>query len=97
MKWQKYFLIVFTLITTATVAYLTYIYRSTGVPFYRHNEVYDIVRSDTLSTDDPSIKNYTEPFKKYSLIDEEELNFTYSDTFEFDIINQNNRSLIPKE
>lgn len=80
MKWQKYFLIAFSVFTAIVVAYLTYIYKTTGVPFYRHNETYRIVHSDTLPSNENMEKNYTEPFKKYSLIDEEELSFSHHDT-----------------
>lgn len=72
------------LVIVSTVIYLTYLYRSTGVPFYRHNETYRILQSDTLSQTPNSNenKNYTQPFKKYSLIgDEEELQLNYPDTF----------------
>lgn len=91
MHKQKYLLLAFSVITILVVAYLTYIYRSTGVPFYRHNEVYDILQSDTFPETDTQIRNYTVPFKKYSLIgDEDELNFSYTDTMDFPSLDTEN-------
>ncbi|MCO5249278.1 MAG: hypothetical protein M9887_10065 [Chitinophagales bacterium] len=79
---QKYKIIIVVLVaivTFATVAYLTRLFRKTGVPFYRHNEVYEIIKSSETEFDD-SIRNYTQPFKKYGLIeDDDELNHPYID------------------
>ncbi len=94
MKWQKYFLIAFSIFTAVVVAYLTYIYKTTGVPFYRHNETYRIIHSDTISTQKNTERNYTEPFKKYSLIDDEdELNFPHSDSIVLPFDNDDNTSV----
>lgn len=91
MQRQKYLLITFSILTALVVAYLTYIYRSTGVPFYRHNEVYQILQSDTIQGNDNQIRNYTQPFKKYSLIDDEdELNFSYPDSPGFSPLESDN-------
>lgn len=77
---HKVIVIIFTLATILIVGYLTYLYRSTGVPFYRHNDVYQILNSDNNTDSVDLQKNYTEPFKKYSLIeDEDELNRSYVD------------------
>lgn len=75
---HKILLIICTIATILIVGYLTYIYRSTGVPFYRHNDVYEILKTDSSSEKLDLNNNYTEPFKKYSLIDDEdELNRSY--------------------
>ncbi|MCO5233086.1 MAG: hypothetical protein LC105_03655 [Chitinophagales bacterium] len=55
------------------IGYLTYIYRTTGVPFYRHDAVYEIIQSDSNIHTDTLNKNYTEPFKKYGIIGVEEI------------------------
>src|SRR5690554_7424217 len=60
------------LIATAIVGYLTHINKSTGVPIHRHNEVYNILKDDTIPPNTEVSKNYTQPFKKYSLIENEE-------------------------
>ena len=68
------------IIVFAIVAYLTRLGKKTGVPFYRHNEVYEIIKSNDSIEDDDSSRNYTKPFRKYSLIDnEDELNQNYVD------------------
>lgn len=77
---QKIIVAIFAVATILIVSYLTYLYKSTGVPFYRHNDVYNILQTDTTYDDTNQERNYTEPFKKYSLIeDEDELNRSYVD------------------
>ena len=78
MKEKKPLLIVFTIMTAVIVGILTYINYSSGVPFYRHNETYRIVQSDSLESPiNDSNRNYTIPFKKYSHISDEDLNVYY--------------------
>ncbi len=98
MKKIILFILAVILIAVA-VGYLTHLNRSTGVPFYRHNETYRILQSDTLSQQENVEKNYTQPFKKYSLIDDEgELILNNTDTFEREPQDQNNSDgLTPKK
>jgi hypothetical protein len=66
------------------LGYLTHIYKSTGVPFYRHNDVYEIVQTDTIIKGNGLDKNYTEPYKKYSIIGVDELEIDdYKDSIVF--------------
>jgi hypothetical protein len=66
------------------LGYLTHIYKSTGVPFYRHNDVYEIVQMDTIIKGNGFEKNYTEPYKKYSIIGVDELEIDdYKDSIVF--------------
>lgn len=66
------------------LGYLTHIYKSTGVPFYRHNDVYEIVQTDTIIKGNGFEKNYTEPYKKYSIIGVDELEIDdYKDSIVF--------------
>lgn len=82
--YRKIIFILFSTAIVCIVGYLTYIYKSTGVPFYRHNEVYEIVHSDSSNGKEETIRNYTEPLKKYSLIDDEdELNRNYTSPLDF--------------
>lgn len=85
-------LIIAIILIATIVVYLTHLNRSTGVPIHRHNEIYNILKSDTLSTNIDGPKNYTQPFKKYSLIDDEdEINVSLPDSLSIIIQNSNNQ------
>lgn len=82
---HKIILFICIVVTTFIVAYNTYINRTTGVPVSRHNEVYEIINSDTFNDPSHQEKNYTQPFKKYSLIDDDdELNRSYVEPIQID-------------
>lgn len=78
------------------LGYLTHINKSTGVPFYRHNDVYQIVQSDTISKGSNLDKNYTEPYKKYNTIGVDDLEIDdYKDSVVFSK-DENKPILLPK-
>lgn len=78
------------------MGYLTLVYKTTGVPFHRHNDVYEIIQSDSTTSETNLEKNYTEPYKKYSVIGTDELEEDdYKDSVVFSK-DENKPILLPK-
>lgn len=84
MKKHTLIISIVLIVLIGILGYLTHIYKTTGVPFYRHNDVYEIVQSDTSTGKNEYEKNYTEPYKKYSIIGVDELEIDdYNDSIVF--------------
>ncbi len=95
---KKYTLIIaiVSIVLIVVLGYLTFLYKTTGVPFYRHNDVYQIVQSDSIKKETNLEKNYTEPYKKYNTIGVDELEKDdYKDSVVFSK-EQNKPILLPK-
>ncbi|MCO5231199.1 MAG: hypothetical protein M9958_08590 [Chitinophagales bacterium] len=74
MKNYKFALVLISLVVIIfVIGYLTYIFKKTGVPIHRHDEIYQIIQSQSTTSHDSLTKNYTEPFKKYGIIGVEEI------------------------
>ena len=73
MKKHSLLISITLIVLIVVLGYLTHLNKTSGVPFYRHNDVYEILKSDSISTNNDFEKNYTEPQKKYSIIGVDDL------------------------